>query len=104
MQLINHPLNNPRNTYHYPPPTQKHPIPPGASSRLAEWGVAYWLVTVHALHVVKRYIPDGREDDADEEEDQPRHKNVGVAALLGFVQLARAVVGVHLMLRPAHGD
>ena len=55
-------------------------------------------------YVVEGHVPDGREDDSNDQEGKTCHKNTAVVTLLGLAQLTGAVINVELVAGPSHGD
>ena len=56
------------------------------------------------LYIVECHCPNNGEDDSNGKEDQPRHEDVAIAALLCLLELTGPVVGIQLMLCSAHRD
>ena len=57
-----------------------------------------------SLGIIEHQVPDGGKDDSNGKEDQPRHEDVAIAALLCLLELTGPVVGIQLMLFSAHGN
>lgn len=56
------------------------------------------------LCVIKRLVPDNREDDTDKEKDKSRIKSIVNAALFGAAELAVTIIGIFLMSCSSHRD
>lgn len=56
------------------------------------------------LCVIKIYVPNNRQDNSNEKEEQSRYKNTAVISLLGLAELTRAVIRISLVLGSAHRD
>ena len=61
-------------------------------------------LTRSVLYGIEFHIPDPRQEDTGDKEDQSRHKNTAVVVLFSLLELARAVIGVELVAGSAHGD